>query len=212
MRADVIALVMSLLWFVMALASFAVGVLLIGLFFGWPLMWPTISTEGTDSFDALSRSYSYTFQRPLFYFLYVIAAGVLGLLASFIVFMLAAITQHLGYWAISWGAGRERAGELFAAMIDPSTVDGSLHSAAMVLRFWSGCISLLAISFVYCYFWTAITKIYFLLRLKVDGTEMDEIAHDEAAEAEETYGLPPLATDEGGVPRVVDPSPPSQPT
>ena len=49
--------------------------LLLGLLFGWPLMWATISAEGTDSFDALSRSYAYTFQRPLHYLFYVVVAG-----------------------------------------------------------------------------------------------------------------------------------------
>ena len=42
-----------------------------GALFGWPLMWATISAEGTDSFDALSRSYAYLFQRPLHYSFYV---------------------------------------------------------------------------------------------------------------------------------------------
>ena len=48
------------------------ALLLLGLAFGWPLMWATISTEGTDSFDALSRSYAYVFQRPLRYLFYVV--------------------------------------------------------------------------------------------------------------------------------------------
>ena len=46
--------------------------LAVGLAAGWPLMWPTISSEGTDAFDALSRSYAYVYQRPLAYLLYAV--------------------------------------------------------------------------------------------------------------------------------------------
>ena len=63
------------LWFLPLLAGLFMAVLLVGLFFGFPLMWATISAEGTDAFDALSRSYAYTYQRPLLYALYSIAAG-----------------------------------------------------------------------------------------------------------------------------------------
>ena len=52
------------------------AVVLVGLV-GWPLMNATISTEGSDSFDALSRSYSYVYQVPWHCLWY--AAGAPGL-------------------------------------------------------------------------------------------------------------------------------------
>ena len=58
------------------LAGLLMALLLLGLLFGWPLMWGTISTEGTDSFDALSRSYAYLFQRPLHYLFYALVAAI----------------------------------------------------------------------------------------------------------------------------------------
>ena len=51
----------GLVWVFVLGLGVLVGVLLLGLLFGWPLMWATISTEGTDTFDALSRTYAYTF-------------------------------------------------------------------------------------------------------------------------------------------------------
>src|SRR5205807_985426 len=45
------------------------AVVLVGLI-GWPLMYSTISTEGSDSFDAISRSYSYVFQAAWSYLWY----------------------------------------------------------------------------------------------------------------------------------------------
>ena len=47
------------------LAGFILTLLTIGLVFGLPLMFPTISAEGTDAFDAISRAYSYVYSRPL---------------------------------------------------------------------------------------------------------------------------------------------------
>jgi hypothetical protein len=86
-----------------------------------------------------------------------------------------------------------------------------------LLAFWSRCVMLVATAFVYSYFWTAATGIYFLLRQNLDGMEPEEVAMGEPEE-DPSYGLPPLAADELGVPRVVDPpaatspSPPSSST
>ncbi len=49
-------LLAGVLWPLALLGGLVMALLLLGLAFGWPLMWATISTEGTDSFDALSRS------------------------------------------------------------------------------------------------------------------------------------------------------------
>jgi hypothetical protein len=63
-------------------------------------------------------------------------------------------------------------------------------------------VKLLAVGFLFSYFWSASTAIYLLMRRKVDSTEMDEVALDD--EQETTYGLPPLKTDSAGVPVVGD--------
>jgi hypothetical protein len=95
-------------------------------------------------------------------------------------------------------------------MSDPAAAEGLLSATSHVLAFWNGCVALLALGFVYSYFWTSATRIYFLLRQRVDGTELDEVAVEEA-ESEETYGLPTLAPDETGMPRVVEPAAPKPP-
>ncbi|HEY2146438.1 MAG TPA: hypothetical protein VGH32_00780, partial [Pirellulales bacterium] len=103
MRADFGVVVMSFFWPLLLLTAFVMAVLLLGLLFGWALMWPTISVEGTDSFDALSRSYSYTFHRPIAYLFYVIVAGVIGLLAGYVVYYFVEWTTELAFWSASWG-------------------------------------------------------------------------------------------------------------
>lgn len=197
------AVVVALFWPIMLFICFGVAVLLLGLLFGWALIWPTISTEGTDSFDGLSRAYSYTFQRPLYYLFFVLVAGVLGALAALVAWLLAGWTHILSVWAVGWGAGMDRMNDLSGAFADPSFAGGMLAATGRLLAFWDGCIALLALGYIYSYFWTAVTRIYFLLRQRVDGTELDEVAVEEL-DVEETYGLPTLAPDESGIPRVVE--------
>ena len=212
MKLNFVALLLSLGWPIMLLASLGVAIVLLGLLFGWALMWPTVSSEGTDAFDAISRSYSYTFQRPLHYLFYGLVAAALGWLAAAVVFWVAEETVVLAGWAVSWGAGADRAASLLIAAAPKPGEEPAwlLSSAHNVLAFWTGCVGLVATAFLYSYFWSAATAIYFLLRQNVDGTERDEVAVEEEAEAEQ-FGLPPLAADESGVPRVAEPPPAEKP-
>src|SRR5262249_40031106 len=74
LRLPVATFLLGLFWPLMLIGGVIMAIFLLGLLFGWPLMWSTISTEGNDSFDALSRSYSYVFQRPLQYLFYAAVA------------------------------------------------------------------------------------------------------------------------------------------
>ena len=79
----------------------------------------------------------------------------------------------------------------------------SFKTGLEVLSFWLSCVALLGVAYLYAYFWTAATAIYYLLRHSVDGTEPDEVAVEQE---EETFGLPPLRTDSTGVPQVIEPT------
>ncbi len=196
LRWNASAIVVAIFWPLLLALCFGVAVLLLGLLFGWALIWPTISTEGTDSFDGLSRAYSYTFQRPLFYLFYVLVAGVLSVLAAMVAWLLADWTQSLSLWAASWGTGLDRLSEAASgAMLEPATAADGLVVVRSVISWHFGTVAshfLGPCGFVYSYFWTSATRIYFLLRQRVDGTELDEVAVEES-ESEETYGLPNLA-------------------
>ena len=177
-------------WPFVLLAGFLMALLLAGVLFGWPLMWATISTEGTDSFDALSRSYAYTFQRPLHYFFYAVVAGFIGWLGWLLVQNFAAGVVWMGYLAASWGCGSEQVDAMLGR-------DGGVGAA--FIHFWAGCVKLLAVGYLFSYFWTAATAIYLLLRRDVDATEMDEVFLD-ADLSEPAAALPAIATDQAGGP------------
>ncbi len=59
-------------------AGVLIALTFIGLIGGVSLMYPTIAAEGTDSFDAISRSFSYLFARPWRLAWYAVVALVYG--------------------------------------------------------------------------------------------------------------------------------------
>ncbi len=196
----------ALSWPLMLIAGLVMTLLLLGLFFGWPLMWATISTEGTDSFDALSRSYAYVFQRPLHYLFYAIVAAILGWLGWFLVHNFASGIIWMTYWAASWGAKDELVGKVMSG----GELPGMGNAGVWLIHFCTGCVKLLAVGYLFSFFWTASVSIYFLLRRTVDATEMDEVFL-EADEGEKTFALPKIATDEHGAPVVSEASPAVKP-
>lgn len=72
---------------------------------GWPLMYATISTEGSDSFDAISRSYSYVYQAPWQYLWYGFLALVYGAVLVFFVGLMGSLLVYLGKFGMSLPAG-----------------------------------------------------------------------------------------------------------
>jgi hypothetical protein len=67
----------------------------------WPLMAATVSAEGSDSWEAVSRAYSYVINRPwqcIWYALVAIAYG--GVIVFFVGFM-----SSLGVYMAKWGVG-----------------------------------------------------------------------------------------------------------
>jgi hypothetical protein len=200
MNANVGLLLGGLVWPLALVAGLLMTLLLLGVLFGWPLMWAAISAEGTDSFDALSRSYAYLFQRPLHYLFYSAVAGLIGWLGWLLVQNFAAGVIWMGYWAAAWGCGT---GQIDSIMGVGEELGGISYAGAVLIRFWTGCVKLLAVGYLFSYFWTAATAIYFLLRRDVDATEMDEVFLD-ADKSEETFGLPAIATDQAGAPVAED--------
>jgi hypothetical protein len=201
MGADVSAIIAAVLWPLALLAALVMALLAVGLIFGWPLMAATIATEGTDAFDALSRSYAYVFQRPLHYLFYAVVAALLGLAGWLLVASFAAGVITLSEWSVAWTVTDERM-RLLAGQSAGSR--GEIEGIATGLfAFWTGCVKAIALSFQFAFFWAVAACLYLLLRRDVDSTEMDEVYFDEDA-TEETYGLPPMKTDETGAPEVDD--------
>lgn len=199
-------ILVGLVFFLPLIAGFIMALLVIG-FIGWPLMYATISAEGTDSFDALSRCYAYVYQKPWHYILYSLIALVYGVLVVFFMIFIASFAVTLIRWGmelVPWFDWRgEPVNSLF--VYAPVSYEWRLRLtggkselelarlvqqmawyqsfAALLVGLWLNLIFLFVIGFGYSFFWVAGTAIYFLLRKVTDDTDLDEVYLEEEDEA-----------------------------
>ena len=97
-------LVGGLLWPLMMIVGLLMAVALVGLV-GWPLMSATISAEGTDSWEAVSRAYSYVYQKPWNFIWYTLVAIAYGAVIVFFVGFMGSLTVYLAKWGVSQTPG-----------------------------------------------------------------------------------------------------------
>ncbi|MHC4717498.1 MAG: hypothetical protein ACYS5V_11045 [Planctomycetota bacterium] len=195
--------------FLVALAMGAViAFLAVGLGAGWPLMWPTIAVEGSDAFDAISRSFSYVFARPFRYGFYWLIAAVYGTICYLFVRLFAYIMLSATHCWAGWAMGlaerpayAEGAGKLDVMWARPTFWDfhgpsqweamsRSEAAASAVLSIWVYLVAAIVLAFLVTFFFSAATTIYCLLRQKVDATDLDDVYVEEAEEEAEELPEP----------------------
>ena len=190
-------------FFLLALIGGAIMAFLsIGLVGGAPLMWPTIAVEGSDSFDAVSRSFSYVFARPFRYVLYLVIAAVHGTICYLFVRLFAFLTLSGTHRFVGWTMnldGRETyaegAGKLDVMWAAPTfnsfhgPMQGEVAQAwegwtSYILAGWVYLVAGVVLAFLACYTLSAMTNIYLILRRKVDATDLDDVYVEEEEEIE----------------------------
>src|SRR5262249_36656869 len=97
----------GLLWWLPVLLGLAMAVVRAGLI-GWPLMAAPISTEGTDTWEAVSRSYSYVYQAFWHYLFYSVMALLYGAAVVFFVGFMGSLMVYLAKWGVSQGTWGSR--------------------------------------------------------------------------------------------------------
>ena len=236
-------LVAGILWPLMLIIASAMGLLLLGLMFGFPLMISSVGCESQNAFDAMTRAYAYTFQRPVHYLFYCLIAIVFGGLCWMVVAGLTSSIVDLSFWSASWGSNMVSADridvikgiptedialstdaynkEIAALATDAAKSpaepaqspakpvslpedSGLLNIGRTLIGLWNSLFHTLAAAFIYGLFWCMASAIYLLLRKDADETEMDEIY---IVDEKRTYELPPLQSDENGIPQVQEPRP-----
>ena len=199
MRSDVGAVIVGILWVGVLLAGTLMTGLSVGLLFGWPLMWGTIATESSDAFDAVSRSFSYTFHRPLQYLFYVCVATVLGILGWITVWFCTEAVIQLACGAVAIGTGQDRWDQLGNVMTTTTQVPATRAIGVWMLGFANAAIRTVVTAFNFAFFWTSAVAIYLLLRMDTDQTELDDIYFEDEDSANSP--LPEFETDSAGGPR-----------
>ncbi len=179
------------------LAGALITILLIGTVASLPLMYPTITYDNSDCFDAISRAFSYIYSRPWRMGFYTAVAAVYGsicyIFVRFFIFLILASV----HWALELAIfvnlpGRnENISKLTNIWPEPSFTNlfgnppwlhhlstGFSESVAAFLIHLTllACLGLL-VAFIISFYFTANTIIYALLRKKVDNTDFDQIQH-----------------------------------
>ena len=204
MRANFGVVFGGLIWSLVLIGGLVMTLLMLGLLFGFPLMWGAISTESSDAFDAISRAYAYTFQRPFHFLFYAVLAAFLGTLGWLLVIGFSEAVISFSNWGISWGTGTARLQEIQKVLdgSDENTSSVVLRFGAILIAFFSALVRAIAAAFPYTFFWCSAAAIYLLLRRDADQTELDDVHVEEDQDV--LYGLPELDTDEAGVPGVAE--------
>ena len=184
MRSDWGLAVAGAVWPLVLLGAVVLAILAVGLAAGWPLMVAAVGVERGDSFQAISTSFSYLYQRPLHYAFYGLIALLVALPALAAAGVFADATGTLAMWAASFGMGHDRTATVLMAMEGLSAAGPSPQAApwgAQAIGFWMRGLQWLLSSFGWGYFWAIATAGYLLLRHDVDGTEFDEVVLEEPA-------------------------------
>ncbi len=172
------------------LAGLIVTIIALGGVFGYPLLQSAIAVERNGMLDAVSRTYSYAFTRPVMY-----ATG------GAMVFAVAALISMIGGWFMNYASiggltlGASYSAETVAALQIgylaasnfgvprvPEEFTTPAVISVWVSYVWSGLWWLAVRGFVLSYVVGGLTDLYFLLREEVDGTPSTEIYMDDEPE------------------------------
>ena len=186
----------GLLLFLPLLMGVVLALIFVGGAFSVGLQWPTIAAEGSDSFDAISRSISYISSRPWKYLLTTVFSVIYGCATFIFVKFVAFLTLRITHEAIatfSWGQGdlTDKIARLWAepTLASPWPQAGldqfwSEPTAHYLFLFWAWVILGVTVAFLPSFFFCSQTVIYFLMRRSVDSTDIEEVYLEEG-EAEE---------------------------
>src|SRR5205807_6154878 len=110
-------ILLGIFYFLALAAGFVMTLVALGTGGGLNLMYPTIAVEGSDSFDAISRSFSYVYARPWRMLWYTIVAIVYGaltfLFVRLFIFMTLALTHRfVGLWIARTTDGEQNLWEI----------------------------------------------------------------------------------------------------
>ena len=167
---------LGVIWGLILFVSFLMMMMLSGIVVGWPLMIAAISTEDSDGFDGLSRSFGFLFDRP-WYTLLLAGLGLLaGLVGWFLLNVMMELTVHLASWSVS--TGYVGSGELRLPLSDSPEFQatGATTIGEFLISGWMTLFSGMLAGFGPSFFFCAATVIYFLVRKSDDGTELSEVA------------------------------------
>ncbi len=156
---------------------------------GFFLMFPAISAEGSDAFDAMSRAYSYVISKPKHFISLFLSIIICGTIFAFFVCLVACLVMQTSFYTVGFGMGQKfesireviSGGEATMASLDLL----SMKFTALMLMVYMALVKVAVGSLVVGFAGSASTIAYFLLRKDVDGTDINDVYIEEQEEHEE---------------------------
>lgn len=182
-------LIMAIFMFFALLAGALVTIVLIGTIAGFNLMFPAIAYDGSDCFDAVSRSFNYVYSRPWRMAFYTATAAVYGAICYTFVRFFAFLLLWVTRWSLQLAIFTEngsRVNKLDAIWPQPSfmnlpgpaplpTANWTEDIAAFLVSLCVLIVTGLVVSFVISFYFSANTIIYAALRNRVDDTPLQDV-------------------------------------
>lgn len=172
------------LGFIPLLVGVVMALVLLGLALSWPLMTTTIAVEGDDAFDALSRSYSYFFQRTARYGWYLAIVWASATVGLIVVGAFARLVVHLALWSQSFTA--PDALLLTAYQVGSQSTEVAAAGSATA-GFWLLLVGLITKGVVVSLFWSSMVLVYLMIRHDVDGTSWHDVCQGDHEPTESTF-------------------------
>jgi hypothetical protein len=177
-------------YFLILAAGFVMTLVLLGTAGGFNLMYPTIAVEGSDSFDAISRSFSYVYSKPwrmLFYSSVSIVYGALAYLFVRFFIWLVLVLAHFFVGLMVFTRQAPGGTDLWAMlqpmpsfrqlpfMVNFESLNAYGDVTAFFLSVWVYLAIAMLGAFAISFYFSASTIIYYLVRRDADATEMDDV-------------------------------------
>jgi len=192
---------------------------------GFFLMYPTISAEGSDTFDAMSRAYSYVLSRPAHFLSLLISILVCGVILVFFTSFVACLVMKTTYCTVGIGMG-DKFDTIRAFIAGLGSGGGipteslgttSMKFAALMMMLYIVLVKVAVGSIIVAFAGSASTIAYLILRKDVDGTEIFDVYMEEKDEVvpktekndedDETPGAKEEKTSEAKEPEDPEPEP-----
>jgi len=181
-------------FFLAVIGGFVISIILVGTLFGASLFWPTVAVEGSDAFDAISRSFSYGFGHPIrmiWYSLLALIYGSFSWLFVKYVAWLAVASTHLfvnlgsgGKLATMWAHPTVDALFTMSQLGQPGANRVGAYLVGIIVLMVVGCVW----AFLASFYFSASTAVYFLLRRDVDNTDLGDLYFEDDDSAAASTG------------------------
>ena len=205
-------IIIGAIFLLFIVGGFVLMLLLLGILGGFNLLYPTIAVEGTDAFDAMSRSFAYVYARPWRLIFYTVVSLIYGVITYLFVCFAVYLILLIAHAFVGWGtnlfgavyganSGLPKLDTLwpvpqFSRLVSPTNwyaMNWSEYIGSIFLHFWTYLLVCSIGAYVISYYFSTHTIIYLLLRRSVDGQATTEVFVDEPGAPTNAAPSPPAA-------------------